>query len=587
MGDAPDAQAGRRQAWLGALLGGALVATLVGGLVLRSLFVAIPQSYDALLYGRSLWGIATGHGFNPVYGTHWLGIHANLALWPLAPLARLFEPTAVLAVMSALSLGATAALAGREAGRMARDGALLRSLGVALLVGLATPLVTNPFLFDARPEALAVPLLTAALLRARRLGAFDARALLLATAAAATREEFAALTALALLAAPVPWTRRDVRRRALLAFGLLAAAVCYLGWVRPGLDGGFSGARAVSAAGDLVGVGDAAAWTYRATLLASLALSAGGLALVGFRWLGTALAGVVFCLAISKHGELAIRFHYAMFLAPGLVVAIVDGLARTRLGTGRALTIAGFAGLLLTWHHGSLPLSRTYDDAFFGLLPSGRLERLAEVRLIVDAIPPGDGVALPYIVASSQADRTTILSMETLAREVRATRSLPAGVDHVGLLPADFEGLGQGLVYQAGARLAAWVPGYFALLTTRPVDVAAALPGIECPTTVATPRLRWPVAGLELAEYDGGAWLQRTGPPPDAPPALLARLEQGRPVPRSPFAGLLRLTELPVGCRVRVEGDAGDPWVLLRADGTTLQPEPREVSPPNTQGGPP
>jgi hypothetical protein len=104
---------------------------------------------------------------------------------------------------------------------------------------------------------------------------------------------------------------------------------------------------------------------------------------------------------------------------------------------------------------------------------------------------------------------------------------------------------------------------------------------------VATPRLRWPVAGLELAEYDGGAWLQRTGPPPDAPPALLARLEQGRPVPRSPFAGLLRLTELPVGCRVRVEGDAGDPWVLLRADGTTLQPEPREVSPPNTQGGPP
>jgi hypothetical protein len=565
----------RRSAiWGAAALGGTLVAAIVGSLVFRSLFVAIPQSYDALLYGRSLWGVATDHPFNTVYGTHWLGIHANLVFFVLAPLARLVEPVAILAAMSALSLGACATLVGGALGVAAPARSATVAFFGAFVAGLLTPLVTNAYLFDARPEALAVPLLVAGLLRARARNEFDLLALGLVAAAGAVREEFAIIGAVALVVAPIPWAcRRAASVRVVFAAALLGCAAAYVLWLRPALDSGFAGERAATAADDLFGWGDAATWRYRGTLLVSLAATGGGLTLAGWRWLGVAGAGLAFCLAIDKHPDAALRFHYLMLLAPGLLLAFVDGFSRLRHGHTARLALAIGAGLLLTWHHGALPGGRTYDDAFFAVFDRASLADVGEARDVVAAIPDEAGVALPYIVASTEADRASIYSMETLRRTLRASNTLPDGVEFVGLLAADFESLGRFLVHQRGLVLVAYLAGRFALLTTRPIDASATLPGISCAGRLLVPVASWPRAGLDLVALGEELVLLRNEAVPGAGSLLPARRTAAGAELLPPLSGLIRVDQIPVGCTATLGVHPVSDWVLVAPSGEVLESE--------------
>lgn len=561
------------RALIGSLLGGAIVCVVVGTLVFRSLFVAMPQSYDALLYGRSLWGVANDVAFNPVYGTHWLGVHANLVFYALAPISRWLDPVALLAACSALSIGAIAAAAGSAAARARQAPGLLPALGFALLTGLLTPLVTNPFLFDARPEAIAVALLSVALLRARSRDEFDLLALIGLIGAALVREEFAVVGASSLILAPIGWRcRRASIVRVVVAALLIAWAALYVLWLRPQLDAGFAGDRANTAADDLFGWGDAATWRYRATLVVSFVLSGGGLAMRGFRWLGASALGVVFCLAVDKSGALAIRFHYLMLLAPGLVVAMVDGYARGARPLRREMGVAFAVSLALTWHHGALPGSREYDDAFFAVFDDTALIALADARAALAAVPDDAGMAAPYVLASDEADRVSIHSMETFVRAMREQQTLPDDIEFVALLGADFATLGRLLVQQHGLRLVNYQPGQFALLTSRPIAPGEHLAGISCAGRFLQPSLRWPELGIDVVYGADEVLLLRTATSRPVPTLLPARRDRNSVSVVPPLEGLLRLADIPPGCTASLGNQPDGDWVLVAPDGTIIEP---------------
>ncbi len=70
-------------------------------------WVGQAQSYDTMLYARSLWGAGHGHWHNPIVGTHALAIHGHFLALPLAPLTHLFRAVDVLNVAHSLSAGRT------------------------------------------------------------------------------------------------------------------------------------------------------------------------------------------------------------------------------------------------------------------------------------------------------------------------------------------------------------------------------------------------------------------------------------------------------------------------------------------------
>ncbi len=116
----------------------------------------------------------------------------------------------LLVVLQAVAWGATVALVGMEMRRSidpeSRDvwgGTAAAAAGTVLLV--MTPLAANPFLFDLRPDLVAVPLATAGFIRARRLGDWDARAVALLLSSLLAREEMMMTVVAALLT--TPWGR--------------------------------------------------------------------------------------------------------------------------------------------------------------------------------------------------------------------------------------------------------------------------------------------------------------------------------------------------------------------------------------------
>src|SRR5262249_8403901 len=142
----------------------------------RSLYIGQAQSFDTLLYARSLWGLAHGDPINPVVGVHALSVHAHFGNLLLIPFARCFPSAAVLIAAQTSCLFAMVFLTARRGGALCSESTLLASsssssstrsrlafgaLGavvVGLLVTAGSPLVLNPFLFDVRPDFLGLPI---------------------------------------------------------------------------------------------------------------------------------------------------------------------------------------------------------------------------------------------------------------------------------------------------------------------------------------------------------------------------------------------------------------------------------------------
>lgn len=144
------------------------VPWIVAGLlffVLFSLAMArhytVLTTYDLGYFRQAAWLISEGREpFVTVRGIHLLGDHANLVLFPMAWLTMVLPPVPTLLGVQAAALAVTVvplfAFARRVAG-----------LSVLIATGLLAaysfnPAMTNLNLFDFHPEAVAVPLLTAA-----------------------------------------------------------------------------------------------------------------------------------------------------------------------------------------------------------------------------------------------------------------------------------------------------------------------------------------------------------------------------------------------------------------------------------------
>lgn len=553
-----------------------VTTTSMFALLRQLVFHGWSHSFDSAIYVRSLWGVAHGAWDNPLVDLHVMAVHFNLVLLPLAPLARVVHPAWVLIAAQSVAFGATVWLVSRalrqvatrfDADRTAQVGAAW--LGIALV--LATPVVTNPFLFDIRPDLVGIPLALAGMLRARERGDWDVPAVALLLSSMLAREEYVMVVVGAL--ATTPFGRTLFDRWRLRVAGMAIGTVwfgLYFRGIRCWLDAaacekaGEVGAAFLS--GDAVtAMGDIAVYKAEIALvfLASMAL----LSLRGWRWLGAALPGLAFVLINSRLQSLMLNFHYLQFAAPGVLVAAVHGAERLAQHPRRAWVLLGLAAGLASFAVSSaLPGGGRFRSENFALLltddtpltpaDAAKLEQLHE---LVALIPPDVPAAVPWAVSAAVADRDHIDVSEVIVPELAEWGAPRDGMDWMVLAWRDVGGAARLLIEQHGFVAAAVVEGRAALVTREPgVLVASELldaAAVDIPCDA--PPVRWPALGLAACDAwvgaDGVPVLALTrvapGPPAGVVPAAqpLAGDQGGAPFALAAAAGLVNPRDIPPG----------------------------------------
>jgi uncharacterized membrane protein len=462
-------------------------------LLLRNLlFRGVPFSYDAMTYSRSLWGVAHGDFFNPVVSAATFGIHGQFVLFLMAPFAMLMPPAIVLALAQAAAFGTLVWMVTGEAADAVRQAghgltAVLAAVGGGALLVIACAPVMNPFLFDVRPDVLAVPILAAGALRCVRLGGPDRASLALLLGSVLVREEFAFVAAATLLAAPAAETTGLVSRRAriLAALSALAYFALYVLVIRRALGGQGLVSSYAQIGSNLLNPGADSVQRfslptllrYKAEILIVAACSFGGLALAGGRWLWAAAPGAVLLLTMSRLQPWVLNTHYSMFAAPGLVASAVAGFrrwaaagfprSRAVLPVVAAMALTGFfAGSALPGGGHYLP--RHYWLNRKDPRQARAADRLALCRAALARIPSTDGLAVPFVLGPPVAGRPVIVAVEAIPLELLRQGRVPIGVDWVALFPSSWQGYGRLLVERGGFHRAAMVPHGMVVLTDRP-----------------------------------------------------------------------------------------------------------------------
>ncbi len=597
MSDAPEPRApvARYVIPLAAAVLGVLGTAWLATLLWRPFTVGMSQSYDTALYARSMWGVAHGEALNPVYGTHWLGVHANGVLWLTAPLTRWMAAWKVLVLTQSLAFGATLALlfvaAQRAVApllRTADDGTISARTWIVLTgawtwVALAgAPLLINPFFFDARPDLVAVPLLLAGLLRVLWRGGWDARAFLWLVAASMVREEFAAIAAASLMLTPpaqrlapgaaetLPPRVWSIPKRALGA-AVLGGWFCAYWWgVRPALLDGAASARALQAAGDLFSSGGPSVGAFRGALAVAVVTFGGGFALRGWRWLGPAIPGLLFVALSSKMADQALNFHYPMFAAPALAVAAIAGLrafaerAATH-GAHRRMAVPALVGasvvaVVVSAAFGAHPLGARFKAEYFAADPSAQPWQ-AECHALLDQIPEEEGTAVVSMFGAPFSDRAAAWSLETLLARLREGGDVPPDVNWIAVENTRFGSLGRVLVNAHGFRLYGIAAGRLALFqraesaSSPPPILGTGVPLAPC----VSQEIHWAAAGITLCDIQRlpddriAAVAIRLAPrgAADRPLALHAEVN-GTGTQLTALGGLIDLSTLAVGQGVQV-----------------------------------
>ncbi len=544
------------------LIGTFIAATLAVGLFvvhLRTLYVTQTASYDTLLYGRSLYAMFSGDGFNPVYGTHWLAIHANLLALPLGALARLIEPATLLAGQQALALGVTFVLVERSLRLHGSHASTLKATATTAF----SVLFVGAFTFDPRPESIAVPLGFALFDRLARLQRWDRWCAALATAMVLTREEFGLALAGVVM---VPGLSLDGRRQSLLAAALGAGwFAAYWFGVRPAMDATFAAGRADTAALDLFGWGDTDTLRYRAAVLVALATMGGAALVRAPMWALAAAPGIIWLLAIDKGGVDALRYHYSMLALPALLAAAVDVDRRACRGGRLGWASSMVQATALLW---LLPRIATG----FWLVSPAEQAALTAARATLGAVAPDAGLAAPYMISAAEADRDVIYSEETLVAALRSDAGLPEAVDVVALSPSN-QSIARYLVGRAGFELAA--PPSALLLLRRSSGASqvqgAWLPPAE-PSACEAPFATFDEQGVRICEVSRDEasgrlrlLVHRSGVPDDRRWTWMA-LSPDIQSPVSILGGLVLPSQLPTGT-----------WVWAQTDQPWLTPAPPQL----------
>jgi hypothetical protein len=486
----------------------ACLGSAVAWLASRSVHTGYAQSFDSMLYARSLWGLAHGAASNPVAdGVHALAIHSHAGLLFLIPFAWAWPAVDVLTVAQgvafAAAIGVTVAAVVRELeGRFAPWIAAAGALVMALLCSLGAPLVLNPFLFDLRPDVYAIPLMAWALIRADRTQTLDRWAMVAIVAAMLCREDMAWVA----LAAAVAM-RGPKRTRWALGVGSLVYWAAYWWGVRGLLGGATATGRAETSFEVLF------METFRlsqvqgkAVILAAALFGMGGFVLRGGRLLWVALPGLALTLAQHRMQNDVIRFHYSMFLAPALLAAAVAGVrALAAKPTRRALLAHGLGGGALTiaaFVLGSAaPGGGRFAAAHFAWpgSPSTVLdvERLPAAHEVLRSLPADAAVLTHFAFGAPLANRRTVRNSAQLGWNA-ADDGWPKDTDLVVLIPGSWASDGASLV-QRGAWLWDAVPGALAVLgDTPPPRPPVHLMRVQ--HACAAPLGRWPSEGLLLCD---------------------------------------------------------------------------------------
>lgn len=561
----------------------ALIGFGLWALLRRGLFEAQAQSYDAPLYVRSLWGIAHGDFNNSLIDYPSLAIHSQSALLVLAPFARVWHAADVLIAAQALSFAGTQFVWLSALLRVARRGAVITHRGALLcavwgsfLFTYGMPLVANPFVFDVRPEMLGVPFATAGLLRSAERQRFDGYAVALLLVSAAAREEFALIAACALTLSPVSraaagWSRRA---RVITAAVLLVYVVC----------NSYFWPRDLAQAAHLAS--DASAWDLaysKLQLTAAFVATGGGLAALGYRWLGSALPGIGVLALSTWMARDQVSFHYGMFVAPALLTASYAGYAALvrrsqlpRLWVGAHVALALAVAVFLSALPGGARFARQHFDLQGPLLAPttwrAHTRWLTEVHQLLRALPRDQSLLLQYVFATPYADRPSIRVLEV----DNPNEWQPDAV----FLPEKLWATRGAALRRQGYQLAGLAGSSFALMSRRAsTPLASVLSADGCEHA----SMGWPLAGIQLCN----AWRDPDGRvtvllgrdrEPDAS-LLRPRLElsAGPELTTAllPLDGLIELADLPEGRvawskSLRAVPDRPVTFTLFRADGDII-----------------
>ncbi len=419
-------------------------------------WVGQAQSYDTMLYARSLWGAGHGHWHNPIVGTHALAIHGHFLALALAPLTHLFRAVDVLNVAHSLSAGVALAVmvnalartvapapferphstpdsdAPADLDRLALPAWLTDNLATITLTCLATallcsPLLLNPFTFGSRPDSLGIPLLVIAAARAHSAGLGDRIALACLAGGLLAREEYVFFVVG--LAACTPWrvlagdTIAGWRQRAVVATLAIGWWLVYWLALRDVFGGEFATSRAQGAPTAFLGprflerfIG---LWSFKLEIVLC-ALTFGGVAWLGWRRLPAAAGGLLMLLAMNRLGERALVFHYGFFLLPGLCAMTLDGAQRLQSWHTRqrlaAIFVGAGAAIAMGTLSSSTPVGGRYERVFFD--PSFRdRPYMANLHDELGAIPPDAALIIPWQLGAAFADREFIGRLDHYERD--------------------------------------------------------------------------------------------------------------------------------------------------------------------------
>jgi uncharacterized membrane protein len=530
-----------------------IVTAALAGILLHLVDVGWAHSFDSAIYARNLWGIANGQTFNPIVQLQAMSVHFNLVLYPLAPLTTLINPTIVLLLAQGIALGATyAVMALHTANTVERHGLDTVAMGAStvmiMIALLASPMVINPFMFDVRPDLIGVPLISAGLLRALATGAWDRLAVSLVLASLLVREEFAMVIVASLLL--TPWTdrsRAQIRMRAGAALFAVVWLLAYWYLVRPAMgDDSFARANTVASsfADSEVPLSPVSIAGYKLEIIAAFAASFGGLTLMGWRWWGAALPGMLLLLATPRLQALVLNFHYVMFVTPAVIVASADGcdrliafLRRTRPAVATPLVASMLLALTLAYGISSAgPQGGRFRQENFAVAASDstpltheQLLRLQRAHALMNQyIVDAGGLVVPYGLSAFHADRPAILMWEQVQQDLMNGQPWPEGIDWVVLPSSQWQAAGPMLTHSLGYRLVDTVDPDIALLTRHP-GPAGMQPLISMYGTYNCdrPLARWPAAAIELCGVE---------PLPDGRTAIWLHADGGRPAEPPPWS---------------------------------------------------
>lgn len=438
----------------------------------RAFHYGAAQSFDAMLYVRSLWGMGRGDFFNSVMQTNSLAIHGHFLLVLLAPFTHVTSAMNLLIWAQSIALGVTVALATKAFLQQhltrVNNGlnwkALPLSIFFTAMISLGSPLILNPFLFDVHPGLLGVPFCVAGLLRGVRKNGFDKWSVFFLFLSILGREEFALVSAGALLFLGISSRNEGIRFK---YRAILAAAFCvYFGvywFVARGFN--LSSAQLLMVGSD-IDIDFQHVVYHKAIMMGLLVTSVGGWALWGWRWLGAAVFGTFFLLWNRWLLEGQIRYQYSMFVAPGILAAAVWGYQkivqksiRVQIGMiSLSVVLASLAFMYFSAFPGgkqfqasNFAMSNGAGGMHWDLQKNNPLVEQANQLLL--AIPKEAGLSVPYAFGAIVADREYIWPNFKLVAHIQQHHKFPQHIDTVVLYRGDLATVGRYLMVNEGFRL--------------------------------------------------------------------------------------------------------------------------------------